>query len=378
MDDKAEIVKRKMIDCMKIKCDERQSPLSACFPKHATPLQPSKQIGHMDFRPPSLGYNMQYGRVNALYSMPSIYTDAKYAQTDSWPLKEEDYFSLKPHRGTELIVWLSDYPPNVEYDMENPCPYAFIFVPPTNNYSLKAMPSRTTPVSSGSTIPQPHQMNYYPNSYKANSHYFQQPGSNPLTSTQTTPGSQGPRFYNQQSSRQVMVKPMIRSQGEKVGESSPAVAESEIPKSQKTVVVCSFKEEQEHPAEMAPPISIDKWMMFVILGSANINQRSLKDLRDTGIAMGAYPPCHTWAHKCSIPQGQIKGYRMSLWAEHIGGLESSFERPKSLECVRRVRWLSVSNWNQYAAVEVTDMKAHALAGMEVDNFKMNKLRNQHT
>lgn len=34
----AEIVTRKMIDCMKIKCDDSQSLLSACFPKHATPL----------------------------------------------------------------------------------------------------------------------------------------------------------------------------------------------------------------------------------------------------------------------------------------------------------------------------------------------------
>lgn len=32
------------------------------------------------------------GRVNALYSTPSIYTDAKYAETKSWPLKENDYF----------------------------------------------------------------------------------------------------------------------------------------------------------------------------------------------------------------------------------------------------------------------------------------------
>ncbi|PWA76761.1 phospholipase D gamma 1 [Artemisia annua] len=53
----------------------------------------------------------------------------------------------------------------------------------------------------------------------------------------------------------------------------------------------------------------------------------------------------------------IKGYRMSLWAKHIRGLESNFERPESLECVRTVRWLSESNWNQYAAIEVTDMKA---------------------
>lgn len=32
------------------------------------------------------------GRVNALYSTPSIYTDAKYATSKSWPLKIEDYF----------------------------------------------------------------------------------------------------------------------------------------------------------------------------------------------------------------------------------------------------------------------------------------------
>ncbi|PWA62499.1 phospholipase D gamma 1 [Artemisia annua] len=54
----------------------------------------------------------------------------------------------------------------------------------------------------------------------------------------------------------------------------------------------------------------------------------------------------------SVVSLQIKGYRMSLWAEHIRGLESSFERPESLECVRTVRWLSESNWNQYAAIGI--------------------------
>ncbi|KDP22539.1 hypothetical protein JCGZ_26370 [Jatropha curcas] len=37
-------------------------------------------------------YVNQDGRVNALYSTPSIYTDAKYATKDSWPLKTDDYF----------------------------------------------------------------------------------------------------------------------------------------------------------------------------------------------------------------------------------------------------------------------------------------------
>ncbi|KAL6972969.1 alpha-mannosidase [Sarracenia purpurea var. burkii] len=37
-------------------------------------------------------YVNQDGRVNALYSTPTIYTDAKYAEQESWPLKTDDFF----------------------------------------------------------------------------------------------------------------------------------------------------------------------------------------------------------------------------------------------------------------------------------------------
>ncbi|CDP17307.1 unnamed protein product [Coffea canephora] len=37
-------------------------------------------------------YVNEDGRVNALYSTPSIYTEAKYASKESWPLKTDDYF----------------------------------------------------------------------------------------------------------------------------------------------------------------------------------------------------------------------------------------------------------------------------------------------
>ncbi|KAM1014842.1 hypothetical protein ACFX14_044776 [Malus domestica] len=37
-------------------------------------------------------YVNQDGRVNALYSTPSIYTDAKYATNEQWPLKTDDFF----------------------------------------------------------------------------------------------------------------------------------------------------------------------------------------------------------------------------------------------------------------------------------------------
>lgn len=44
---------------------------------------------------------------------------------------------------------------------------------------------------------------------------------------------------------------------------------------------------------------------YVILGSANINQRSMEGGRDTEIAMGAYQPQYTWARRLSSPQGQV-------------------------------------------------------------------------
>lgn len=44
---------------------------------------------------------------------------------------------------------------------------------------------------------------------------------------------------------------------------------------------------------------------YVIVGSANINQRSMDGSRDTEIAMGAYQPHRTWAQKGSHPFGQV-------------------------------------------------------------------------
>lgn len=45
---------------------------------------------------------------------------------------------------------------------------------------------------------------------------------------------------------------------------------------------------------------------YVILGSANINQRSLAGSKDTEIAMGAYQPHHSWGKKQQHPRGQVQ------------------------------------------------------------------------
>ncbi|CAL5196200.1 unnamed protein product [Lathyrus oleraceus] len=99
---------------------------------------------------------------------------------------------------------------------------------------------------------------------------------------------------------------------------------------------------------------------YVILGSANINQRSMEGTRDTEIAMGAYQPQYTWAKKQSYPRGQVHGYRMSLWGEHTGTIEEYFLQPESLDCVRRVRTMSEMNWKQFSSKYVTDMRGHLL------------------
>jgi hypothetical protein len=44
---------------------------------------------------------------------------------------------------------------------------------------------------------------------------------------------------------------------------------------------------------------------YIILGSANINQRSMSGTRDTEIAMGACQPNHTRETKHSSPHGQV-------------------------------------------------------------------------
>ncbi|KAL1206072.1 Phospholipase D delta [Cardamine amara subsp. amara] len=99
---------------------------------------------------------------------------------------------------------------------------------------------------------------------------------------------------------------------------------------------------------------------YVLLGSANINQRSMAGSRDTEIAMGAYQKQQTWSHKKSHPRGQVYGYRMSLWAEHMGKVDDTFKDPQSIECVRKVNMISEDNWKKYTADNFISLQGHLL------------------
>ncbi|GAV78584.1 C2 domain-containing protein/PLDc domain-containing protein/PLD_C domain-containing protein [Cephalotus follicularis] len=99
---------------------------------------------------------------------------------------------------------------------------------------------------------------------------------------------------------------------------------------------------------------------YVIVGSANINQRSMAGTKDTELAMGMYQPHYTWAKKKRHPHGQIYRFRMSLWAEHLGELVECFQEPESLECVNRVNEIAEDNWTRYTAAEFTPLHGHLL------------------
>lgn len=59
---------------------------------------------------------------------------------------------------------------------------------------------------------------------------------------------------------------------------------------------------------------------YIVVGSANINQRSLDGTRDSEIAIGAFQPAHSMGSSPQgpLPRGQVAGFRKALWKEHLG------------------------------------------------------------
>lgn len=101
---------------------------------------------------------------------------------------------------------------------------------------------------------------------------------------------------------------------------------------------------------------------YVIIGSANINQRSMDGGRDTEIAMGAFQPCYTVGQSPDyVPRAGVYGFRMSMWFEHLALREEVFNKPWTKECMKRVTELATQYWEEYSRPEpITDMKGHLL------------------
>lgn len=99
-----------------------------------------------------------------------------------------------------------------------------------------------------------------------------------------------------------------------------------------------------------------------LVGSANINSRSMNGDRDTEIAAFCWQPDHVASGstaygddtevELSIPKGDVSAFRCAVWSEHLGEYLDEMEDPSSLECVRKIRELAQANWEAFA--EETD------------------------
>ncbi|KAF7848678.1 hypothetical protein BT93_L1749 [Corymbia citriodora subsp. variegata] len=98
---------------------------------------------------------------------------------------------------------------------------------------------------------------------------------------------------------------------------------------------------------------------YIIIGSANINQRSMDGARDSEIAMGAYQPYHLATRE--LARGHIHGFRMALWYEHLGLLDDSFLQPEGKECIGMVNQIADKHWDLYSSETVErDLPGHLL------------------
>ncbi|KAH7287656.1 hypothetical protein KP509_32G068000 [Ceratopteris richardii] len=100
---------------------------------------------------------------------------------------------------------------------------------------------------------------------------------------------------------------------------------------------------------------------YIIVGSANCNQRSMDGARDSEIAIGAYQPHNIAGGSCGEkPLGSVHGFRLSLWYEHLGELHDDYLHPESIECVSRVRARSQHLWDMYTRDQPVDMPGHLM------------------
>jgi phospholipase D1/2 len=102
---------------------------------------------------------------------------------------------------------------------------------------------------------------------------------------------------------------------------------------------------------------------YIIVGSANINQRSMDGGRDSEIAMGAYQPGHL-ATRNWPARGEVHGFRVALWQEHLGRAAAAADilQPSSLACVRRMNQVAQRHWDMFADDSFSgDLPGHLMA-----------------
>lgn len=90
---------------------------------------------------------------------------------------------------------------------------------------------------------------------------------------------------------------------------------------------------------------------YVLLGSSNLNERSLAGDRDTEICVGLWPSPGRGAECIE----QVQALRKKLWIEHLDGtrLPSTWTQPESLACVESMRKAARQEWERFRSGAAT-------------------------
>ena len=94
---------------------------------------------------------------------------------------------------------------------------------------------------------------------------------------------------------------------------------------------------------------------YIIVGSANINDRSLSGNRDTEIAIGSYQP-----NRGAPGTGQVGGFRRALWVEHLGAAAPILMDPGTWDCARRMKDLGQRGLEAYLEDDEKALPQHLL------------------
>jgi len=99
---------------------------------------------------------------------------------------------------------------------------------------------------------------------------------------------------------------------------------------------------------------------YMIMGSANINERSLSGTRDTEIAFGAYQPAHCHPGKNYLGlRGAVQAFRMQVWSAHLGIKDphelEEFRNPHTVDVARNFQNRAKRHWEQYIGEEIVEM-----------------------
>jgi phospholipase D1/2 len=98
---------------------------------------------------------------------------------------------------------------------------------------------------------------------------------------------------------------------------------------------------------------------YLIVGSANLNERSLAGDRDTEIATSLWPA----QGKQKACMEEVRKFRQQLWLEHLGKKisekdKAKWEKPESKDCIKAVQQAALQNYEQFYRGNKIDENGH--------------------